>query len=162
MDRFGNFNSAKESQRNYLVRLSNVLASYGIFAFFLGVIFSILPLTIFVSVGIYAVLIFAITLVLVAITLGIGASLIFEDTIVPLWISIGDLNTLLNRTQEISRIGTPIILGISIGFLTISIVLYVIFEDRRKTSKITARSVYLGFGIYFLLSFVLGLFGLGS
>ena len=156
MDKLINSNSSKESLRSYLRRLSSIFTIYGIVAFYLGALFTILPGVTVLGAVIYAITIFVITVFLVVITFGVGLVFLFNEMILPLWSAFGDLNPIYEKSQELSRVWTPIILGISIGLLVISIILYIFFEDRRKKRKIVHRSIYAGLSLTLLIAFLTG------
>ena len=135
MDKQINTNSSRDSLRSYLRRFSSIFTIYGIVAFYLGGLFAILPGVTVLGAVVYAITVFVITVFLVVITFGVGLVFLFNEMILPLWSALGDLNPIYEKSQELSEVWSPIILGISIGLLVISIILYVFFEDRRKTKK---------------------------
>ena len=152
MDYLANTNSSKESTKSYLTRLSNIFLAYGIVSFFLGFLFTILPIATVIAVGVYVLILLTVTFFLVVVTLGVGLVLL-NDIIISMWSSLSDVNSLLERAQELSQTGTPIILGISIGLLAISLILYLVFEDRRMSGKIAIRSVFITLSAVFLVLF---------
>lgn len=162
MDKQINTNSSRDSLRSYLRRFSNIFTIYGIVAFYIGGLFTILPGVTVLGAVVYAITVFVITVFLVVITFGVGLVFLFNEMILPLWSALGDLNPIYEKSQELSKVWAPIILGISIGLLVISIILYVFFEDRRKTKKIVHRSIYAGLSLVLLISFLTGSFSIWS
>ena len=162
MDKQINTNSSRDSLRSYLRRFSSIFTIYGIVAFYLGGLFAILPGVTVLGAVVYAITVFVITVFLVVITFGVGLVFLFNEMILPLWSALGDLNPIYEKSQELSEVWSPIILGISIGLLVISIILYVFFEDRRKTKKIVHRSIYAGLSLVLLISFLTGTFSIWS
>lgn len=151
MDELLRPNSSNDSLKSYMTRFSSIFAKYGYVAFAVALLCYLLPIIGAIAIGLYFIIILCFTILLFIITLGVGFFLIMYGFVENMWSTFDNTTELYNKFVDISINISPVVSSISTGLLFLSLLLYIIFAQRKKTSSIVTKSIFFVLAIFILI-----------